>query len=57
MSVYCIESIVGLIAMPIKSGLVFFMLIFYITFIGHYLRDTFINFGSNLNILNGLING
>lgn len=46
-----------LIAMPIKSGLVFFMLIFYITFIGHYLRDTFINFGSNLNILNGLING
>ncbi|PIE00571.1 MAG: EscT/YscT/HrcT family type III secretion system export apparatus protein [Thiothrix nivea] len=46
-----------LIAMPIKSALVFFSLIFYVIIIGHYLRDTFINFGSNLHILNGLING
>lgn len=46
-----------LIAMPIKSALVFFMLIFYVVIIGHYLRDTFINFGSNLSILDGLING
>jgi type III secretion protein T len=46
-----------LIAMPIKSALVFFMLIFYVVIIGHYLRDTFINFGSNLQILDGLING
>lgn len=46
-----------LIAMPIKSAVVFFMLIFYVVIVGHYLRDTFINFGSNLNILDGLING
>lgn len=46
-----------LIAMPIKSALVFFMLIFYVVIIGHYLRDTFINFGTNLQILDGLING
>nr|CAA6822926.1 MAG: EscT/YscT/HrcT family type III secretion system export apparatus protein [uncultured Thiotrichaceae bacterium] len=46
-----------LIAMPIKSAMVFFMLIFYVVIIGHYLRDTFINFGSNLHILDGLING
>ena len=46
-----------LVAMPIKSALVFFMLIFYITIIGHYLRDTFLDFGSSLQILNGVING
>ncbi|MGB0846215.1 MAG: type III secretion system export apparatus subunit SctT [Thiolinea sp.] len=46
-----------LVAMPIKSGLVFFMLIFYIVIIGHYLRDTFINIGSSLHILDGLISG
>ena len=46
-----------LVAMPIKSGLVFFMLIFYIPIVGYYLRDTFLNFGSSLQILDGLING
>ena len=46
-----------LVAMPIKSALVFFMLIFYIAIIGHYLRDTFLNFGSTLQVLEGLIDG
>ena len=46
-----------LVAMPIKSALVFFMLIFYIVIISHYLRDTFINLGSSLHILDGLIDG
>lgn len=46
-----------LVAMPIKSALVFFMLIFYVVIIGHYLRDTFLNFGSSLQILDGLIDG
>lgn len=47
---------VFLIAMPIKSALVFFMLIFYITFIAHYLRDSFLEFGTNLQILDNLLN-
>ncbi len=46
-----------LVAMPIKSALVFFMLVFYVVIIGHYLHDTFLDFGSNLHILNGLLNG
>jgi len=44
-----------LVAMPIKSALVFFMLIFYIAIIGHYLRDTFLNLGSTLQVLEGLV--
>jgi len=45
-----------LVAMPIKSALVFFVLIFYVSIVGHYLHDIFINFGSNLHILDQLIN-
>ncbi|PID49874.1 MAG: EscT/YscT/HrcT family type III secretion system export apparatus protein [Proteobacteria bacterium] len=47
---------VFLIAMPVKSALVFFMLIFYVTFIAHFLRDSFIAFGTNLQILDTLLN-
>ena len=46
-----------LVAMPIKSGLLFFMLIFYVSIVGRYLHDTFLSVGSNLQILNGLLNG
>ena len=45
-----------LVAMPIKSALVFFVLIFYVSIVGHYLHDIFINFGSHLQILDQLIN-
>lgn len=40
-----------LIAMPIKSGVTFFMLIFYIGFIADYLQDTFFRMGLNLRML------
>lgn len=44
-----------LIAMPIKSGLAFFILIFYITFIINYLRDNFIKFGLQVQLLDGVL--
>jgi len=46
-----------LLSMPIKSALVFLILIVYIGIIGRYLHDSFLDFGSNLNLLNRLING
>lgn len=46
-----------LVAMPIKSALVFLILIFYIGIIGRYLHDSFLNFGANLHLLDGLLNG
>jgi type III secretion protein T len=46
-----------LLSMPIKSALVFLILIVYIGIIGRYLHDSFLDFGSNLNLLSRLLNG
>ena len=46
-----------LLSMPIKSALVFLILIVYIGIIGRYLHDSFLEFGSNLNLLDRLLNG
>lgn len=48
---------VFILSMPIKSALVFLMLIVYIGIIGRYLHDSFLEFGSNLNLLSRLLNG
>lgn len=44
-----------LIAMPIKSGITFFMLIFYIAFIAKYLQDGFFRMGLNLRLLERIL--
>ncbi|TXH69848.1 MAG: EscT/YscT/HrcT family type III secretion system export apparatus protein [Thiothrix sp.] len=46
-----------LLSMPIKSALVFLILIVYIGIIGRYLHDSFLDFGANLNLLQRLVNG
>lgn len=47
---------VFLLSMPIKSALVFLILIVYIGIIGRYLHDSFLDFGKNLNLLGSLLN-
>lgn len=42
-------------AMPIKSGLAFFFLMYYVTIIANYLRDNFITLGAQLQILEGIL--
>lgn len=44
-----------LIAMPIKSGVTFFVMIFYVGFVANYLSDIFLNFGESLTILDALV--
>lgn len=44
-----------LIAMPVKSALAFFILIFYIGYIADYLRTNFIKFTFNLQLLDGVL--
>ncbi|EIJ35760.1 type III secretion system export apparatus subunit SctT [Thiothrix nivea] len=44
-----------LIAMPIKSGVTFFVLALYIGFIATYLKDGFFSMGNNLKILDNLL--
>lgn len=44
-----------LIAMPIKSGITFFVLALYIGFIAKYLKDGFFSMGENLKILDALL--
>jgi type III secretion protein T len=46
---------VFLAAMPVKSGLTFFMLALYIGFIADYLRDNFFRMGANLPLLDALL--
>lgn len=46
---------VFLAAMPIKSGLTFFMLTLYIGFLGNYLKEGFFKMGDNLTILDHLL--
>lgn len=46
-----------ILSMPIKSALVFLILIIYIGIIGRYLHDSFLDFGANLNLLDRLLNG
>ncbi|HMT92187.1 type III secretion system export apparatus subunit SctT [uncultured Thiothrix sp.] len=46
-----------LLSMPIKSALVFLILIVYIGIIGRYLHDSFLDFGANLNFLHRLVDG
>jgi hypothetical protein len=41
--------------MPIKSGVTFFMLVFYIAFIADYLKENFFRMGENLKILETLL--
>lgn len=47
---------VFLLSMPIKSALVFLILIIYIGIIGRYLHDNFLDFGANLHLLGRLLN-
>ena len=44
-----------LMAMPIKSGLAFLFLMYYIIIIADYLRDSFITLGAQLQILEGIL--
>jgi type III secretion protein T len=44
-----------LVSMPIKSGVTFFMLVFYIAFIADYLKENFFKMGENLKILETLL--
>jgi len=46
---------VFLAAMPVKSGLTFFMLTLYIGFLAEYLKDGFFRMGNNLTILDALL--
>lgn len=46
---------VFLIAMPIKSGITFFVMIFYVGFLANYLSDIFLSFGESLKILDALV--
>lgn len=46
---------VFLLAMPVKSGLTFFMLALYIAFIAEYVRDGFFTMGANLPLLDALL--
>ncbi|OQX15854.1 MAG: EscT/YscT/HrcT family type III secretion system export apparatus protein [Thiothrix lacustris] len=46
---------VFLAAMPIKSGLTFFMLTLYIGFLAEYLKDDFFRVGNNLTLLDALL--
>ncbi|UOG93537.1 MAG: type III secretion system export apparatus subunit SctT [Candidatus Thiothrix sulfatifontis] len=46
---------VFLAAMPIKSGLTFFMLTLYIGFLAEYLKDGFFRIGNNLTLLDALL--
>lgn len=46
---------VFLAAMPVKSGLTFFMLALYIGFLAEYLKDGFFQIGNNLTILDALL--
>lgn len=48
---------VFILSMPIKSALVFLTLIVYIGIIGRYLHDSFLEFGTNLELLSRLLNG
>ncbi|MEN9433096.1 MAG: type secretion system export apparatus subunit SctT [Pseudomonadota bacterium] len=43
------------LAMPVKSGLGFFFLMYYVIIIANYLRDNFINLGAQLQILEGIL--
>lgn len=42
-------------AMPIKSALVFFILVIYITVIANYLHESFVSFGTQLQLLDTLL--
>lgn len=46
---------VFLAAMPIKSGLIFFMLALYVGFLAEYLKDGFFRMGDNLPLLDALL--
>ncbi len=46
---------VFLAAMPIKSGLTFFMLTLYIGFLAEYLKEGFFRIGNNLTLLDALL--
>jgi type III secretion protein T len=46
---------VFLAAMPVKSGLVFFMLTLYVGFLADYLKAGFLKMGSNLTLLDALL--
>lgn len=46
---------VFLAAMPIKSGLIFFMLALYVGFLAEYLKDVFFKMGDNLPLLDALL--
>lgn len=46
---------VFLAAMPVKSGLTFFMLALYVGFLAEYLKDGFFRMGDNLKILDALL--
>lgn len=44
-----------LLAMPIKSGVAFFMLALYVMFIAHYMQASFVTLPNQLPILDGLL--
>ncbi|MFN3785334.1 MAG: flagellar biosynthetic protein FliR, partial [Thiothrix sp.] len=46
---------VFLAAMPVKSGLTFFMLALYIAFFADYLRSSFFTMGDKLPLLDALL--
>jgi type III secretion protein T len=46
---------VFLLTMPIKSGVGMLMLIYYITFVAHFLREQFLHFGDSFQVLERIL--
>lgn len=49
------ELNIFLLLMPIKSGIAFFLLTLYITFVAKYMRESFLDFSESFKILDGLV--
>ena len=43
-----------ILLMPIKAGIAALLLVYYITYISRYLRDSYLNYGDTLSVLDGI---